>query len=84
MNYLNADLICDCSYYANGESEEDGNGTCQQNTPPRQLQLVVVIFTGKNGTCNGCDEYAHEPPLWNLFVPPHKFRVDVHFLFLKT
>jgi len=77
-------LICDCSDNPNGESEEYGNGTCEENTPPGQLQLRLVILASEDGCCNGRCQYAHEPPLRNLFVPPHELRVNVHTLFLKT
>lgn len=34
-------LICGCSYDADGESEDKGHGTSKEEPPPRKLNLIL-------------------------------------------
>jgi hypothetical protein len=77
-------LVRRCFYDPNREGEEEGKGTCQQNTPPWQLELFNVIFASKYGDGNVSNKDADEPPLRDLLVSPHKLCVDIHPFLLES
>lgn len=77
-------LICCSSDDPNRKSEKQGKNTCQQDTPPWQLKLIVIVLACKYGCCNVYQKNAREPPFRYLLIFSHELCVYVHPLFFES
>lgn len=79
--FLSSNLISSGLDHANERSEEDSYQTSQESSPPRKLNLRLIVKTHEDNNCNIHRENRKEPPERNFFVIPfHYFCMYIHFL----